>query len=55
MLDGWAKDDPVEADVPEYMALLGQLPKATPLDNAIGDLALIAFYYLLCVGEYTSK
>ena len=62
MLDGWAKEDPptqkqlpVEADVPEYLALLATLPLATPLDKAIGDLALIAFYYLLRIGEYTSK
>jgi hypothetical protein len=25
------------------------------LDQAIGDLTLIAFYYLLCIGEYTVK
>ncbi len=62
MLDGWSKADPptqkqlpVEADVPEYIAALGQLPEATPLDKAIGDLVLIAFYYLLRIGEYTSK
>jgi len=62
MLDGWAKQDPptmkmlpVEADVPEYMASIGLLPDATELDKAIGDLALITFYYLLRIGEYTCK
>jgi hypothetical protein len=62
MLDGWAKVDPatqkqlpVESDVPEYMASLGRQQAATPLDHAIGDLALVAFYYLLRIGEYTSK
>ncbi len=38
---------PVEADVPEYMASLGRLHTATILDQTIGDLAIIAFYYLL--------
>ncbi len=62
MLDGWSKADPptkkmlpVEADVPEYMASLGRLSTATILDSTIGDLALITFYYLLRVGEYTCK
>ena len=62
MLDGWKKADPptlkmlpVEADVPEYIATLGTLATATPLDQAIGDLALIAYYYLLRIGEYTCK
>ena len=59
MLNGWTKSDPptlkmlpVEADVPEFIAKMAQLPSATTLDQAIGDLALIAFYYLLRVGEY---
>ncbi len=58
MLNGWKKFDPptqkmlpVEVDVPEYMASLGALPGATPLDTAMGDLALIAFYYLLRIGQ----
>ena len=62
ILEGWAKADPptqkqlpVEADVPEYIASLGRSPVATELDRAIGDLTLIAFYYLLRIGEYTSK
>jgi hypothetical protein len=62
MLDGWRKIDPptlkmlpVEADVPEYLATLGAQPSASVLDQAIGDLTLIAFYYLLHIGEYTCK
>ena len=62
MMDGWRKEDPattkmlpVEADVPEAIATLGQQPGATELIKAVGDLALIAFYFLLRVGEYTTK
>ena len=62
MIEGWEKSDPktvkmmpVEADVPEYIASIATLPDATELDKAIGDLVLIAFYYLLRIGEYTCK
>jgi hypothetical protein len=62
MLEGWRKNDPmtikklpVEADVPEFLSQIGTLHNANQLDKAIGDLALIAFYYLLRVGEYTVK
>jgi hypothetical protein len=62
MLDGWRKTDgpvmkklPVEVDVPEYLVKFGLLPKSTELDKARGDLSLVAFYYLLRVGEYTCK
>ena len=61
-LDGWRKGDPptakklpVEADVPEYLCKSGNTLGASPLDAAVGDLTLIAFYYLLRVGEYTCK
>jgi hypothetical protein len=57
MLDGWkkantltAKKLPVEADLPEYKCCLG-----TSLEATVGDLTTIAFYYLICVGEYTCK
>ena len=60
MLKGWGKVDPpskkklpVEADVPEYMAHQGLLKGATERDRRVGDLALVAFYYLLRVGEYS--
>jgi hypothetical protein len=62
MLDGWRKHDPattkklpVEADVPTFLCQLGASPSATTLESAVGDLTLIAFYYLLRVGEYTTK
>jgi hypothetical protein len=62
MLEGWHKTDdpvmtklPVEADVPEYLMTVGLQALATPLNHAVGDLALIAYYYLLCIGEYTGK
>jgi hypothetical protein len=62
MMTGWKNDDPptlkklpVEADVPELLSQLGTAPTANELDKAIGDLSLIAFYYLLRVGEYTVK
>ena len=62
MIEGWKRDDPpvvkklpVEVDVPELLARLGRKPTANELDRAIGDLSLIAFYYLLRVGEYTVK
>jgi hypothetical protein len=60
--DGWHKEDPpttkqlpVEADVPELLAERGLVSTATSLDRAIGDLSLIAFSYLLRIGEYTVK
>jgi hypothetical protein len=62
MLDGFRKADPpttkqlpVEADVPEFRVQLGLSPEARELDRAIGDLTMIAFYYLLRIGEYTTK
>jgi hypothetical protein len=57
MYDGWRKEDPattkqlpVEADVPELLA-----DSATERDCAVGDLTLVAFYYLLRKGEYIIK
>lgn len=62
MLDGWRKEDPatvkmlpVEADVPELLVTQGQQKGTTELEKAVGDLVMIAFYYLLRVGEYTVK
>ncbi len=62
MLDGFCKADPpttkqlpVDADIPEYLVKLGRDPEARELDRAIGDLTMIAFYYLLRIGEYTTK
>jgi hypothetical protein len=60
--DGWRKEDPpttkmlpVESDVPEWLVAQGLRQSATELDMAVGDLTMVAFYYLLRVGEYTIK
>jgi hypothetical protein len=62
MLDGMKKHDPlvmkklpVEADIPDYIAQCSLRPTATQRELAVADLILIAFYYLLRVGEYTVK
>jgi hypothetical protein len=62
VLDGYGKTDPptnkklpVEADVPELLVDMGYGNGRTPHSRAIGDLSLIAFYYLLQIGEYTIK
>ncbi len=62
MIDGFRKADPptvkqlpVEVDVPELLVKHGLAPNASELDHAIGDLTMIAFYYLLRIGEYTTK
>ncbi len=62
MMDGWRKEDPptikklpVGIDIPEYISLCSLRPLATEHDRAAADLILIAFYYLLRVGEYTMK
>jgi hypothetical protein len=62
MLDSFCKADPpttkqlpVEADVPEFLVKLGLASEARELNHAVEDLTLIAFYYLLRIGEYTTK
>ena len=62
MLDGWRQEDPatkkklpVEVDVPEFMVELGRAKNTTELTKGKGDLALVAYYYILRVGEYTKK
>ena len=40
--------------VAEKMMPSGCLPKARPIEAATGELGLVAFYYLLRVGEYTT-
>jgi hypothetical protein len=62
MLDGFRKADPpttkqlpVEADVPEFLVQLRLSTEARKLDRAIGNLTMIAFYYLLRIGEYTTE
>jgi hypothetical protein len=49
------KQLPVEADVPKYLVNLGNELEARELDHAIGNLVMIAFYYLLRIGEDTTK
>ena len=62
MIEGYAKDDPptrkmlpIEADVPELLIEMGYSKSGMAQTRAIGDLTLIAFYYLLRIGEYTVK
>ena len=42
-------------DAPEFLEELGMDKYATEVVKAVGDCAVIAFYYLLRVGEYTVK
>ena len=46
---------PVEFDVPEFLGNLAQENNASPVTIAVADCALMAFTYLLRVGEYTRK
>jgi hypothetical protein len=62
MMQGWQKADPpplrklpVEANIPQLLSKVGQLPTSNKLDIAIGDLALIAFYFLLVSASIQSK
>lgn len=59
---GYRRDDPptdkklpVEVDVCEWLIQLAQTIGATALMMTVGDWSLIAFYYLLRIGEYTIK
>jgi hypothetical protein len=61
-LDGWRNEDgpvkkkmPVEADVAEWLIKSAYQPGGKELNKAVADLILIAFYFLLRVGEYTVK
>jgi hypothetical protein len=62
MIEGYHKEDPptrkmlpIETDVPQLLVDLGYSESSTAHTQAIGDLTLIAFYYLLRIGEYTVK
>jgi hypothetical protein len=62
MIEGFAKEDPptckmlpVESDVPELLVEMGYSKSGTAHTRAVGDLSLIAFYYLLRIGKYTVK
>jgi hypothetical protein len=61
MLDGYSKSDPptrkmlpVEVDVPNLLVEMGYKKGGSTHTQAIGDLGMIAFYYLLQIGEYTA-
>ena len=45
----------MEVDVPEYLVDLAYIKGATEKNKAVSDLVMIAFYYLLRVGEYAAK
>ncbi len=45
----------MEADVPDLLVKMGYGKLGSIQSQAIGDLSLIAFYYLLCIGGYTVK
>ncbi len=62
MIDGYTKADPptnkmlpVEADVPKLLAKMGYGQSGSAHAQAVEDLSLITFYYLLHIGEYTVK
>jgi hypothetical protein len=38
-----------------YWAFIGYGASGSILGQGVRDLTLVAFYYLLCVGEYTVK
>ena len=46
---------PVEVDVVEHLVDKAQNGKLNEHERAVADLTMIAFYYLLRVGEYTVK
>lgn len=59
LIEGWRREDPpvvpqlaVPVSVPNYLYTLGHASK-NPKLRAVGNLSLIAFYYLLRIGEYT--
>ena len=62
MLDGYRKEDPatikklpVQADVLELLVSTAYQGGGTEMDKAAADLTMIAFNYLLQVGEFTVK
>ena len=61
-LTAWGKEDgptnkklPVEVDVPAFLARQAYKFNTSARDKRVADLSLIAFYFLLRVGEYTVK
>ena len=61
-MEGWRKGGPptkkkcpVVMYVPEFLEELGMAKDANEIVKAVGDLAVIAFYYSLRFGGYTVK
>ena len=46
---------PIEVNIPEYLIQMVVETEAGEGQKAIANLTLIAFYYLLLVGEYTCR
>ncbi len=62
MLKGFGNFDPAmekklacHPDLPRFVCKHGYKDGDSPMRQAIGDLIVIAFYYLLWVSEYTTK
>jgi len=62
MLDGYQNVDPakckklpVQSDVPKLLVETAYQQGTTQRQRATADLTMVAFYYLLRVGEYTVK
>ena len=49
------KKSPEEVDVPEYLTELGRCDAASQLLKLVGDNSLMAYYYLLRVGDYSYR
>ena len=47
-----SKKKPVVVDIPEFLYKIGLEYGALKIVKAVGDFKLIAFYYLLRIGEY---
>ena len=61
MLKGFENKDPpqvnklaVHPEFPDWLCKWGHRKGSLPQQQAVGDLEMIAFYYLLRVGEYTA-
>ena len=61
MLKGFEREDPptvkklaIHPDLPDWLCKWGHRRGASEHSKAIGDLEMIAFYFLLRVGEYTA-
>ena len=62
MLSGFTNFDPavekklaVGPDVPKFAVEWAHRRQTSPQQQAVGDLIIVAFYYLLRIGEYTTK